>query len=71
VVEAGEAFPRSNEIILLRQADAVSSRVGLAENWRRRGKFEEIKFIFPNAPSIPITVVCVELYNYWTVLDTC
>ena len=28
----------------------------LAENWRRRGKFEECKFIFPNAPQIPITV---------------
>lgn len=30
--------------------------VGLAENWRRRQKFEEVKFIFPNAPTIPITV---------------
>ncbi|KAF2829883.1 Phospholipase/carboxylesterase [Ophiobolus disseminans] len=28
----------------------------LAENWRRRSKFEEVKFIFPNAPNIPITV---------------
>ena len=35
----------------------LSLRVGLAENWRRRGKFEEIAFVFPNAPSIPITVV--------------
>lgn len=28
----------------------------VAENFRRRGKFEEIAFVFPNAPSIPITV---------------
>lgn len=28
----------------------------LAEEWRRRNKFPETKFIFPNAPSIPITV---------------
>ena len=28
----------------------------LAENWRRRNKFSETKFIFPNAPQIPITV---------------
>ena len=32
-------------------------RISLAQNWRRRGKFEEVKFIFPNAPTIPITVV--------------
>jgi Phospholipase/Carboxylesterase len=31
--------------------------VGLAENWRRRQKFEEVKFIFPNAPAMPITIV--------------
>ncbi|KAF2839949.1 Phospholipase/carboxylesterase [Patellaria atrata CBS 101060] len=30
--------------------------IWLAENWRRRGKFEQVKFIFPNAPSIPITL---------------
>ena len=29
----------------------------VAENFRRRGKFEEIAFVFPNAPAIPITVV--------------
>lgn len=29
----------------------------MAENYRRRGKFDEVAFIFPNAPSIPITVV--------------
>ncbi|KAL8848925.1 MAG: hypothetical protein Q9221_006083 [Calogaya cf. arnoldii] len=28
----------------------------MAENYRRRGKFEEVAFIFPNAPNIPITV---------------
>ncbi|KAK8216074.1 Phospholipase/carboxylesterase/thioesterase [Phyllosticta capitalensis] len=28
----------------------------LAENWRRRNKFEEVSFIFPNAPHIPITI---------------
>lgn len=33
------------------------NRVSLAHNWRRRGLFEEVTFIFPNAPMIPITVV--------------
>lgn len=34
----------------------------VAENFRRRGKFEEVKFVFPNAPNIPITVVgCVRI----------
>ncbi|KAI9817468.1 MAG: hypothetical protein M1827_001078 [Pycnora praestabilis] len=36
--------------------DSGAGWVGLAENWRRRGKFEEVAFIFPNAPNIPITV---------------
>lgn len=27
----------------------------LAENWRLRSKFDEVTFIFPNAPNIPIT----------------
>jgi len=31
--------------------------MALAQNWRRRGMFDEVKFVFPNAPSIPITVV--------------
>jgi hypothetical protein len=31
--------------------------MALAQNWRRRGNFEEVAFIFPNAPMIPITVV--------------
>ena len=33
------------------------SRMPVAENFRRRGRFEEIAFVFPNAPTIPITVV--------------
>lgn len=37
--------------------DSGAGWVTLAENWRRRSKFEEVKFIFPNAPNIPITVV--------------
>ncbi|MCJ1228810.1 hypothetical protein MMC12_005473 [Toensbergia leucococca] len=36
--------------------DSGAGWLGLAENWRRRGKFEEVKFVFPNAPNIPITV---------------
>jgi hypothetical protein len=31
--------------------------MALAQNWRRRGKFDETAFIFPNAPDIPISVV--------------
>lgn len=31
--------------------------MSLAQNWRRRGIFDEVAFIFPNAPMIPITVV--------------
>lgn len=31
--------------------------MALAQNWRRRSKFDEVAFIFPNAPMIPITVV--------------
>jgi len=36
--------------------DSGAGWVSLAENWRRRQKFDEVKFIFPNAPAIPITV---------------
>ncbi|MCJ1403602.1 hypothetical protein MMC11_006825 [Xylographa trunciseda] len=36
--------------------DTGAGWMPLAQNWRRRGKFEEVAFIFPNAPSIPITV---------------
>ena len=28
----------------------------IAENFRRRGKFSECAFVFPNAPTIPVTV---------------
>ena len=37
----------------------TSLRMSLAANWRKRGLFEHVKFIFPNAPRIPITVVCI------------
>ena len=37
--------------------DSGAGWVSLAQNFRRRSKFEEVKFIFPNAPNIPITVV--------------
>lgn len=33
-------------------------RMSLAQNWRRRGMFDDVAFVFPNAPMIPITVVC-------------
>ncbi|KAJ5180098.1 acyl-protein thioesterase 1 [Penicillium capsulatum] len=36
--------------------DSGMGWMALAQNWRRRGKFEEVTFIFPNAPAIPITV---------------
>ncbi|KAF7870283.1 hypothetical protein EAF04_004030 [Stromatinia cepivora] len=36
--------------------DSGAGWVSLAENWRRRQKFQEVKFIFPNAPAIPISV---------------
>ncbi|KAK7536345.1 Phospholipase/carboxylesterase/thioesterase [Phyllosticta citribraziliensis] len=36
--------------------DSGAGWMFLAENWRRRGKFEEVSFVFPNAPSIPITI---------------
>ncbi|KIW26797.1 hypothetical protein, variant [Cladophialophora immunda] len=36
--------------------DSGAGWVSLAETWRRRGKFEDVKFVFPNAPNIPITV---------------
>jgi hypothetical protein len=35
----------------------IARRMDLAENWRRRGKFEEVRFVFPNAANIPITMV--------------
>ncbi|TKA54404.1 Acyl-protein thioesterase 1, partial [Friedmanniomyces simplex] len=36
--------------------DSGAGWMFLAENWRMRNKFEETKFVFPNAPQIPITV---------------
>ncbi|KAF2655780.1 acyl-protein thioesterase 1 [Lophiostoma macrostomum CBS 122681] len=36
--------------------DSGAGWLFLAENWRRRSKFEEVSFIFPNAPMIPITL---------------
>lgn len=41
----------------------VNNRQFLAEAWRRKGKFEETAFIFPNAPTIPITIVGWRLAN--------
>jgi hypothetical protein len=34
------------------------------ENWRRRQKLDDVKFILPHAPSIPITVVSESLQYY-------
>ncbi|KAK2791569.1 hypothetical protein FQN52_004758 [Onygenales sp. PD_12] len=36
--------------------DSGAGWMALAQNWRRRGLFDEVSFVFPNAPSIPITV---------------
>ncbi|KAL1633065.1 hypothetical protein SLS56_003136 [Neofusicoccum ribis] len=36
--------------------DSGAGWMFLAENWRRRNKFDEVSFIFPSAPSIPITI---------------
>ncbi|KAE9992783.1 hypothetical protein Vi05172_g13037 [Venturia inaequalis] len=36
--------------------DSGNGWLWLAENWRRRNKFDEVKFVFPNAPNIPITL---------------
>ena len=33
-----------------------ASRKFLPQTWREKNKFQETKFVFPNAPSIPITV---------------
>lgn len=45
--------------------DSGAGWVSLAENWRRRGKFEDVKFVFPNAPSIPITIVSTKPTSAW------
>ncbi|KAF2810023.1 Phospholipase/carboxylesterase [Mytilinidion resinicola] len=36
--------------------DSGAGWIFLAENWRRRNKFEEVSFVFPSAPVIPITI---------------
>ncbi|KAL0260361.1 hypothetical protein SLS55_004047 [Diplodia seriata] len=36
--------------------DSGAGWMFLAENWRRRNKFDEVSFIFPSAPSIPVTI---------------
>ncbi|KAK5733996.1 hypothetical protein LTR17_009267 [Elasticomyces elasticus] len=36
--------------------DSGAGWMFLADQWRSRNKFEETKFVFPNAPQIPITV---------------
>jgi predicted esterase len=37
--------------------DSGAGWVFLAEEWIMANKFDYVKFIFPNAPSIPITIV--------------
>lgn len=51
-------LPRINGIVALTRYPKLR-RMSLAQNWRRRGMFDEVAFIFPNAPMIPITVVCL------------
>lgn len=36
--------------------DSGAGWMPIAENFRRRGKFSECAFVFPNAPNIPVTV---------------
>lgn len=45
--------------------DSGAGWVWLAESWRRRKLFEGVKFIFPNAPMIPISVVCAFIISYF------
>lgn len=35
--------------------DSGAGWASAAENWRRRQRLDEVKFILPNAPNIPIT----------------
>jgi predicted esterase len=46
--------------------DQGAGWIDLAVNWRRRQKFTETKFIFPNAPSIAITLVSACLSGLWS-----
>jgi predicted esterase len=50
--------------------DSGAGWVFLAETWRLKNKFEEVKFIFPNAPSIPITVVSLSTRRIARELNT-
>ncbi|KAK2746500.1 hypothetical protein FQN57_003126 [Myotisia sp. PD_48] len=36
--------------------DSGAGWMMIAQNWRRRGLFNEVSFVFPNAPSIPISI---------------
>lgn len=56
-VSLSQAMPRSNTEPPELTSIVFNYRVSLAENFRRRQKFDEVSFVFPNAPSIPITVV--------------
>jgi len=50
--------------------DSGAGWVSLAENWRRRSKFDEVKFIFPNAPQISITVnMGMRMPGWYDILD--
>lgn len=45
-------------------------RMFLADTWRQKSKFPETKFIFPNAPSIPITVnMGIRMPGWYDVTD--
>lgn len=47
---------RATVICLHGLGDSGAGWSFLAENWRRRGQFKDVAFVFPSAPSIPITV---------------
>lgn len=52
------SYGRRRRLFLPKPEITDDNRMALAQNWRRRGMFDEVAFIFPNAPMIPITVVC-------------
>ena len=42
----------------------------LADMWRQKGKFPETKFVFPNAPQIPITInMGMQMPGWYDVTD--
>ena len=50
--------------------DSGSGWTFLAENWRGRSKFEDVAFVFPSAPSIPITVnMGMEMPGWYDILN--